>query len=157
MPQKKKKKATNAAGLETAFSFFNEIGIIAQLSSNQMQRSMPHQLTQSQFSVLNWFIRVDNEATPGRLAAAFQVTKGAMTNTLGKLEQKGFVKIEPDPASGRSKRVTITASGRKAREEAIRSAHQPLAEFLTAFPAKTLEEVLPTLKSIRAFLDEARA
>ena len=40
------------------------IGIIAQLTSNQLQRNLPHGLTQSQFSVLNWFLRVDDEASP---------------------------------------------------------------------------------------------
>jgi len=75
---------------ETAslFSFFNEIGIIAQLASNLFAQSLPGGLTQSQFSVLNWFARVDSEATPKRLATAFQVTPGAMTNTLKKLAEK---------------------------------------------------------------------
>ena len=63
-----KKRSPSRRSLATAFEFFNEIGIIAQLSSNQMQRTMPHGLTQSQFSVLNWFVRVDDQATPGRLA-----------------------------------------------------------------------------------------
>ena len=139
-----------------AFEFFNEIGIIAQLSSNQMQRTMPHGLTQSQFSVLNWFIRVDAEATPGRLARAFQVTPGAMTNTLTKLAGKGFIRIEPDPVSGRSKRVTLTAAGRKARDQAIKATHKALDEFLNAFPAKTLTEALPLLRTVRAHLDAAR-
>ena len=61
--------APDSEALADAYRFFNEIGIIAQLSSNQMQRSLPHALNQSQFSVLNWFVRVDDEATPGRLAA----------------------------------------------------------------------------------------
>jgi DNA-binding MarR family transcriptional regulator len=53
-----------------------------------VQQNLPAGLTVSQFSVLNWFIRVDNVATPGRLSTAFQVTKGAMTNTLKKLHEK---------------------------------------------------------------------
>ena len=148
-------KQDNSLG--TAFEFFNEIGIIAQLSSNQMQRAMPHGLTQSQFSVLNWFIRVDSQATPGRLAKAFQVTRGAMTNTLGKLESKGFIEVTPDPASGRSKIVRLTPAGRRARDRAIAASNGPLKEFLETFPRATLNEALPLLKSIRAYLDDARA
>jgi DNA-binding MarR family transcriptional regulator len=150
------RKQPKDAALGTAFEFFNEIGIIAQLSSNQMERTLPHQLTQSQFSVLNWFVRVDDQATPGRLASAFQVTRGAMTNTLGKLEAKGFVKVEPDPTSGRSKRVTMTKAGRQARDEAIRAAHGPLSEFLEHYPPSVLQKALPLLKDIRAYLDDAR-
>lgn len=151
-----RKKRPDETSLATAFEFFNEIGIIGQLASNQMQRSMPFGLTQSQFAVLNWFVRVDREATPGRLASAFQVTRGAMTNTLGKLEAKGFIHVEPDPASGRRKIVTLTKAGRRARDQAIAATSEPLEAFLGRFPARVLTEQLPLLREIRAWLDAAR-
>jgi DNA-binding MarR family transcriptional regulator len=149
-------KPASEKTLELAYTFLNEIGIISQLSSKQMQRAMPHGLTQSQFSVLNWFVRVDNQATPGRLAKAFQVTNGAMTNTLGKLQQKDFIHISPDPDSGRSKIVRMTPTGRKARDQAIAATHIDLQEFLQQFPASTLNATLPLLREIRAYLDAAR-
>ncbi len=155
--KKPKGKETATAEIATAFEFFNEIGIIAQLSSNHMQRNLPFGLTQSQFSVLNWFIRVDDQATPGRLAKAFQVTAGAMTNTLSKLAEKGFVSVEPDPASGRSKIVTMTASGRQARNQAIAALEGDLAEFLSTFPLSRLQKSLPLLRDARAWLDDSRA
>jgi DNA-binding MarR family transcriptional regulator len=140
-----------------AFEFFNEIGIISQLATNQMQRTMPHGLTQSQFSVLNWFVRVDDAATPGRLAKAFQVTAGAMTNTLGKLARKGFVVIQPDPESGRRKIVRLTPLGRSARDDAIAAAGDALLPFLAEFPPARLARVLPLLRAVRAHLDRARS
>lgn len=138
------------------FSFFNEIGIISQLSSALFERNLPAGLTNSQFAVLNWFLRVDSEATPGRLATAFQVTGGAMTNTLKKLEAKQLVKIEPDATSGRKKRVTITRKGKAMREKAIASAAPMLAEFARQFPAAKLEKQLEDLQQIRRYLDEQR-
>lgn len=144
------------ADLQIAYGFFNEIGIISQLSSNQMQRAMPHDLTQSQFSVLNWFVRVDTQATPGRLAKAFQVTRGAMTNTLQKLQAKGFIDIQIDPASARQKIVTLTATGRRARDSAMSANHPQLTAFLEAFDINTIERALPLLRRIRAYLDELR-
>ena len=141
---------------EDAYRFFNEIGIIDQLSSNQMQRNLPHDLTLSQFSVLNWFVRVDDSATPGRLTRAFQVTKGAMTNTLGKLGGKGFVTIEPDPTSGRQKIVRLTRAGRRARDEAIIASRSNLLAFLAEFPIDQVRAALPFLESVRAYLDAAR-
>ncbi len=155
-PRKKTDAPVSEVELGTAFEFFNEVGIIGQLGSNRMQRTLPHDLNQSQFSVLNWFIRVDDEATPGRLAKAFQVTRGAMTNTLGKLSAKGFIRIEPDPLSGRSKIVTITPAGRRAREKALIALSLDLEEFLGAFPVSRLNEALPFLRETRAFLDAAR-
>ncbi|MDA1370751.1 MAG: MarR family winged helix-turn-helix transcriptional regulator [Proteobacteria bacterium] len=138
------------------FTFFNEIGIISQLSTALFERSLPEGLSNSQFGVLNWFVRVDSEATPGRLATAFQVTGGAMTNTLKKLEAKGLVRIEPDAHSGRKKRVTITAKGSTLRDRAISSAAPLLREFADVFPANKLERQVAVLQKIRAYLDEQR-
>jgi DNA-binding MarR family transcriptional regulator len=142
--------------LDATYAFFNEIGIIAQLSSNRQQRVLPNGLTGSQFSVLTWFVRVADEATPGRLATAFQVTKGAMTNTLTKLKDKGFLAIEPDPESGRRKIVRLTPAGRRARDDAVTSTHPRLAEFLQHVDARQIEAVLPFLQAVRKYLDESR-
>lgn len=141
---------------QTAWRFFNEINIIAQLSSNELARVLPHDLTLSQFSVLNWFVRVDAEATPGRLARAFQVSKGTMTNTLQKLEQKGFITVTPDPASGRRKLVQMTSAGRAARKAALSDASPVLTGFLEGIPAADMAAALPTLEAVRRFLDERR-
>ncbi len=138
------------------FSFFNEIGIISQLAGNMFERQLPEGLTNSQFSVLNWFHRVDSEATPSRLATAFQVTGGAMTNTLKKLEAKGLIKVEPDANSGRQKRVTITDKGSAMRQQAIASAAPLLAEFAEAFSASMIERQTQQLQKIRKYLDEYR-
>lgn len=154
MPPTGKKPTSNA--LESAYLFFNEIGIIAQLSANQFQRVLPHGLNQSQFSVLNWFVRVDVEATPGRLANAFQVTKGAMTNTLGKLHDKGLIRIDPDPDSGRRKIVRLTAAGRRARDEAVAASFPLLSEFIARFDGRQIDAALPLLQEIRAYLDALR-
>ena len=138
------------------FTYFNEIGIISQLAGNLFERNLPEGLTSSQFSVLNWFMRVDDEATPSRLAAAFQVTGGAMTNTLKKLEGKGLIKVEPDGNSGRQKRVTITAKGRRMREKAIASAAPMFAEFAARFSAASIEKQTKELQKVRQYLDEFR-
>ena len=142
--------------LDMAYAYFNEINIIAQLSSNRIERELPHGLTLSQFAVLNWFVRVDCEATPTRLARAFQVTKGAMTNTLGKLSAKGFIRLQPDPVSGRQKQVRMTAKGRRAHTSAIARTHPALHETLVHFGVAPLAEQLPLLRTMRIYLDEVR-
>lgn len=142
--------------LERLFSFFNEINIIAQLSNNLFEQQLPEGLTPSQFSVLNWFMRVDDEATPGRLAKAFQVTGGAMTNTLSKLEGKGFVSVRPDENSGRRKIVTITKKGRVIRDASIAAMGPMLAQFAEEFDVRRIERQMKTLSEVRAYLDEYR-
>ncbi|MEX0965129.1 MAG: MarR family winged helix-turn-helix transcriptional regulator [Pseudohongiellaceae bacterium] len=152
MPKKTPQKPTESP----LFVYFNEIGIIAQLSSALFEQSLPQGLNNSQFTVLNWFSRVDNEATPGRLAKAFQVTAGAMTNTLKKLDAKGLVKIEPDALSGRKKRVTITEKGKQVREQAIAAAAPLFQEFAEHFPEENIVRQLDDLQKVREYLDQRR-
>jgi len=141
---------------ESTFQFFNEIGIINQLANNAFESCLPDGLTVSQFSVLNWFVRVDVEATPGRLATAFMVTKGAMTNTLKRLDEKGFVDIRPDENSGRRKLVTITVDGQRARLAAIKAVEPFMEEVLAQFNASQFATELPFLEQLRTFLDLRR-
>ena len=138
------------------FRLFNEINIIAQLTSRMFEQQLPSGMTQSQFSVLNWFVRVDREASPGRLASAFQVTRGAMTNTLKKLEAKGLVEVTPDAGSGRQKRVVMTAAGRLMRDECIAGVAPLLAEFAAAAPADDPAGLITSLAEIRQYLDDYR-
>ena len=49
----------------------------------------------SHFSVLNHLARINDERSPAQLAKSFHVTRGAMTNTLRKLELAGYVHIRP--------------------------------------------------------------
>lgn len=141
---------------ETIFQVFNEIGIIAQLSGTQFERVLPHGLTRAQFTILNWFCRVDNAASPGRLASALQVTKGAITNSLKKLEAKGFIEIRADAQSGRQKVVMLTQTGRKARDEALASAAPLMVRLSETLTSDELVDLLPGLMKLRQYLDDNR-
>lgn len=140
-----------------AFQVFNEIGIIEQLARNQFERVLPDGLSLAGFSVLNHFVRLNKEAdAPARLARAFQVTKGAMTNTLQRLEALGLVTVAPDPADGRGKVVRITAAGRAAREDCIARLAPMLETLLCEIDATEFAALLPGLARLRAALDARR-
>jgi len=139
------------------FSFFNEIGTIEQLSRAQFERVLPHGLTLAQFKVLNHFARLGGEKTPVQLARAFQVTKGAMTNAIGKLEAKGYVEVAPDPRDGRSKRVVLTDAGLAARNDAIAALAPVFPAILGAIDEKEFAAAIPFLQRVRRFLDENRS
>jgi len=113
-------------------------------------------MNRSQFGILNWFARVDNQASPGRLARAMEVTRGAITNTLKKLEANGLVVIQPDENSGRQKVVTMTTKGRKTRNAAIEAAAPIFSAFLAKMSADELGRLIPQLEKVRRVLDEAR-
>ncbi|MBN4046563.1 MarR family transcriptional regulator [bacterium AH-315-P15] len=137
-------------------TFFTEIGIINQLVTTRLERALPDGLRLSHFSVLNHFVRLGGIRSPAQLAGAFQVTKGAMTNTLQKLDAKGLIRIRTNPEDGRGKLVTITEKGRRIRNKAVAAMVPLFAEFEKAFTHAALKDALPFLQEIRIYLDEAR-
>ena len=135
---------------------FAEIAAIDQLVTNRLERALPVGMSHAQFGVLTWFALRGGEATPAELAAAFQVTKGAMTNTLQRLEAQGLIAVEPDQADGRRKRVTVTAAGRIGYDRAL-IALRPIQESLrTAITEDEFRAALPFLKALRTWLEETR-
>ena len=145
------------SGDPSEFRLFTEIGIINQLASSQLERSLPDGLKISQFTVLNHLVRLGGEWSPARLASAFQVTKGAMTNTLQRLEKRSLVKIIADPRDGRGKLVSITRPGRKMRTRCVESVGPLILELSKNISAQDLAMVLPVLESIREYLDTHRS
>ncbi len=111
----------------------------------------------SQFGVLNHLCRRGGEWSPVRLANAMQVTKAAMTNTLGHLSGKGLVAVRPDDSDGRAKLVSVTADGMKARDATVMALTPELAALVDGVSAETLAEAVPLLERVRRFLDQRRA
>lgn len=138
------------------FRFFNEVGIIAQLSRSAMEARLPKGLTLPHFSVVNHLIRVRDGQTPLKLAKAFQVPKTTMTHTLSGLLEHGFVEMRPNPDDGRSKTVWLTEKGRSFRENAIVSMDPDMVALGSQFTAEQVSELLPLLAEIRSFMDAYR-
>lgn len=139
------------------FRFLNEVGIIDQLARANVESVLPDGLKMSQFIVLNHLVRLGGDWSPARLANAFQVTKGAVTNTLQRLESRGLVKVKSDPSDGRGKLVSLTPAGRNMRNQCIRRITPLIVELEAKFGAKRLEKALPLLEDIRKHLDEHRS
>ena len=133
-----------------------EIGIIAQLSQARLERNLPDGLSAAQFGVLIHFSRRGGRESPARLASAFQVTKGAMTNTLQRLEARGFVAIVGDPDDGRRKWVSLTAEGARAFELGLGAMRPHLENMRSAFTEDEFKAALPFLQALRVWLDENR-
>ena len=139
-----------------AFQVLNEVNIISQLSQNRGARLLAPELNISQFSVLNHFVRLGGERSLVQLAGAMQVTKGAMSNTIARLQAKGLVRVQPDPADGRGKQVSLTEAGVAARQRAVLLLGQGLAELVTVVPAAELADALQALRKLRIWFDAHR-
>lgn len=143
--------------ISAVFGFFNEIGIISQLSGNAFEKAMPDGMTLAQFSVLNHLCRVGDGWTPQRIARAIQVTKGAMTGTLKHLESKGLIVVVPDAKDRRSKRVTICDEGRAMREGCVAALAPVMQALMEDIAPEDIAAAIPLLTAVRVWLDKQRS
>jgi DNA-binding MarR family transcriptional regulator len=134
-------------------SLFSEIFMSDQLARNRISRALPKGMEISHFSVLNHLARLNEERSPAQLAAAFHVTKGAMTNTLNRLDWAGHVHIRPDWDDARRKMVSISPAGRSARDAAIQSVAPVLAEVVADIGEERIRAALPVLRMLRQKLE----
>jgi DNA-binding MarR family transcriptional regulator len=51
---------------------------------------------------------------PSALAARLRISKQALNHLLGELEQRDYLRRDPDPEDGRSKRIALTRRGGRA-------------------------------------------
>jgi len=95
--------------LEVATGLYVSIGLFLR----HLRRSpVQGELTPPEISALERLDRAGS-ATPGRLAAAEQITPQGMGGTLGELVRRGLVERHPDPADGRRVVMSLTEAGRR--------------------------------------------
>ncbi|MEP5154814.1 MarR family transcriptional regulator [Planktotalea sp.] len=136
-----------------AVMLFSEILTVDQLLRSRLSRVLPKGMEISHFSVLNLLASQAAERTPAQLAKSFHLTRGAMTNTLGKLEWAGYVHIRPDWDDARRKLVSISPAGRAARDAALEGISPVISEIVDGLGDGKLQAVLPTLRDLRQKLE----
>ncbi len=136
-----------------AATLFSEVFMMDQLARSRLSKVLPKGMELSQFSVLNHLAHVADERTPAQLAATFHVTRGAMTNTLSKLEWAGHVHIRPDWDDARRKFVSISPAGRAARDAALSSIAPVIGGVVSAVGADKVRAALPVLRELRQRLE----
>lgn len=137
-----------------AVAFLSELFMADQLARSRLTRALPKGMEISHFSVLNYLARSGRERSPAQLARAFHVTRGAMTNTLGKLERSGYVHIFQDWDDARRKLVSISPAGRRARDVALAAIEPIVAEVVEAIGPEKVRIALPVLRELRVRFDE---
>ena len=138
---------------DLAAALFSELFMADQLARARLSRALPRGMELSHFSVLNLLAKVQGERTPAELARAFHVTRGAMTNTLGKLEIAGHVHIRPDWDDARRKFVAISPAGRAARDAALHAIAPVIAGLVAKLGAARVRAALPVLRELRVELE----
>ena len=132
-----------------AITLFSEIFMADQLARARLAKVLPKGMELSHFSVLNHLANVKSDRTPAQLARAFHVTRGAMTNTIGKLEWAGHVHVRPDWDDARRKFVSISPSGIKARDSALNSIAPVIQDVVKSIGTDDAKRILPVIREMR--------
>lgn len=137
-----------------AVSLFSELLAVDQLARSNVAKVLPKGMELSHFSVLNHLAHSGSEKSPGQLARSFHLTRGAMTNTLAKLEWAGWVHIRPDWEDARRKMVAISPSGLSARDAALAAIAPVIAEVVDSVGHDRVKTALPVLREMRLKLSK---
>ncbi|MFY0659560.1 MAG: MarR family transcriptional regulator [Shimia sp.] len=137
-----------------AITLFGEILMVDQLARSRLSKVLPKGMELSHFSVLNHLDRSNVERSPAQLAKTFHLTRGAMTNTLHKLETAGYVHIRPDWDDARRKMVAISPAGRQARDAALASMEPIINDMVSRLGDDRVRAALPILRELRLKLEE---
>ena len=130
-------------------ALFSEIIIADQLARARLTKALPKGMEISHFAVLNHLAGLQTERSPAQLAQAFNLTRGAMTNTLHKLEDAGYIHIRPDWDDARRKLVGISPAGMVARDTALAAITPIMREVADSIGVDRVKLVLPVLREIR--------
>lgn len=132
-----------------AVSLFGEILALDQLVRNRLAKVLPKGMELSHFSVLNQLSHTKIERTPAQIAKSFRVTRGAITNTLNKLELSGYIHVRPDWDDARRKMVSISPAGIVARNNALTAVTPIINELVSEMGEERLKAIVPILRELR--------
>jgi DNA-binding MarR family transcriptional regulator len=112
----------------------------------QTQRLKAFDLTVPQYMTLRAIQAYGRSCTMSELAeAAFQVS-ATITGIVDRLEERGVVARQPNPADRRSFRVSLTVAGMTLLANIAQQKRQLLQEYLAAVPAAKRRELLQMLR-----------
>jgi DNA-binding MarR family transcriptional regulator len=96
------------------------MGLSRRIKRMMEETCAEHDLTWGEWKVLGYLHRKSGparRASPGRLAEHLELSSGAMTNRLDRLEGAGLIQRLRDPDDRRGIQVELTAAGREAYEQ----------------------------------------
>jgi DNA-binding MarR family transcriptional regulator len=132
-------------------------GIVDRISglSRRFHRSLDETvaefgLTNGEWKVLNSlrYAGPPYRRSAGQLAERAELSSGAMTNRLDRLEKAGFVRRLPDPDDRRGVQVELTEAGRRVGEESVSAQAAKEAFVVAALSSKEKRQLNALLRRL---------
>ncbi len=118
---------------------FPHVGAMLRVVSNWVRDEIYAEVVEAGFDDLNpahlaMFRYPGLDGTrPSEMAVELQITKQAVNNLAGHLEEHGYISREPDPLDGRARVIRLTERGRAVEQtvhDRARANEQRIAEIL---------------------------
>lgn len=140
---------TDAPTRDPIIALLGEIVMIEQIARVRLERALPRGMELSHYMTLNHLAGTGGEKTPAQLARTFHVTKGAMSNTLRRLDAAGYIHVRPDWDDARRKWIGLSPAGHAARDRAATAIAPVFDDVIAQFGPKRLRAALPLLRAMR--------
>ena len=90
----------------------------------------------------------DHQRSAGELQRESQVTSGAITNRVGRLEQRGWVTREVDPSDRRQVLVSLTGEGLKQANHVVATKNESERQIFSGLDRAFLEQLTTDLRTL---------
>jgi DNA-binding MarR family transcriptional regulator len=138
-------------------------GIVDRINSLQRRFRQAHEetlrdweLTWGEWKVLG-SLRHGESSSPGELCDALELSSGAMTNRLDRLEEAGLVRRAPDPDDRRGVKLELTEAGERVWTESTSAQAQKEIVVASALTKREQVQLNSLLRKLMLAFERERA
>jgi DNA-binding MarR family transcriptional regulator len=137
-------------------------GIVDRISSinKRIKKGMERVVAEHDLTLPEWHVmsrlrlrRADHRSSPGELASDLELSSGAMTSRLDRLERQGYVRRLPDPDDRRAVVIELTPAGREAWDRTAGIAGRREAFFASALTKDEQRQLNGLLRKLLVALE----
>jgi DNA-binding MarR family transcriptional regulator len=131
-------------------------GIDKRLRRAMEETLAEHGLTYGEWHLLSRVRNSGEHCSPGDLASDLDLSSGAMTNRLDRLEQAGLVRRRPDPSDRRGVRVELTRKGERVYVESGNAQARKEALFASSLSKREQQQLNALLRKLMLSFEKAK-
>jgi DNA-binding MarR family transcriptional regulator len=136
----------------------DRISGIAKRVHRNMERVLAEQgLSYGDWQVLGQLRNTGHPCTPGHLSKKLDLSSGATTSRIDRLEREGLVQRSPDPSDRRGVRLELTDAGHERYERAVSVAARRERFFASALDRDEQEQLTVLLRKLMLALEAAES